>query len=872
MPSSYRIKVAILLALFLCLGTIERVAAWDSQGEAALMALKFSPVDQQLRITLEGNNPLEYNVIRPEARLILVDLPGTDTAKLQPNYSVNHAMVELVRVRQITTPAGKKLARLEIVLRQEVQDRTRIEGNNLIIDLQPSTTVPAAASEPKPAVEQKSATLVSRVTTRSENGQVIAIIEADGLLNNYKTFSLHNPERAVIDIANVRSPIAGKVIDVSSDKLQRIRVGASDNKNIRIVFDTKEQCNIQVEANPTGLTVYFVKSGKTNATKAVKEENNNFAAPPVAPPDAGLAAGAGSSTKVEKENKDSKENKENKENKAKAEEPTKAEPKSENAESRASATVPSVKGPSARPGMVRGAVAKPTPAAPTTENETPAEPQDSKMRFGDPGFVGDPISIDIAAVDINDILRFISDNYGENFILDKSVGGVNVTVKVNDVPWNQVLESIFRANQLSYVREGSIVRIATLTALAVEQEQQRRIDEEKVNNLPKISKFFRLRFTRLSGGGPQLAPGSTAALGGTNAGQGGATGLLGIVRKNLSKVGEVDSDPRTNQIIVTDIPQRIAAIEEIIAKLDVPEPQVEIEARVVIANRNFLRSIGNQLFAATTQNKTFVNAAGARVNRQGLGVSIDTAGTQLNGPIRTDINGNTTDNRFFLPGATAATQGTTFAGAGATAIGLTTGIIGTTIISSALTLSESKGVAKQIAAPRITVQNNTPADITSGTQIAVQTEVNNTVTTNFVTAALRLTVTPQVIDEGSVLLKIVVENNSVDRTLRTLGGVPAITTQRAETLVVVPDGGTTILGGVNLDGESSDITRTPGLSNVPFLGELFKKRGVSRNSSELLFFVTPRIYRPETLGIQAAPAVPAPTQPVVSVPQTGGER
>jgi type IV pilus assembly protein PilQ len=126
-------------------------------------------------------------------------------------------------------------------------------------------------------------------------------------------------------------------------------------------------------------------------------------------------------------------------------------------------------------------------------------------------------------------------------------------------------------------------------------------------------------------------------------------------------------------------------------------------------------------------------------------------------------------------------------------------------------------------------------------------------------------------------MKIVVENNSVDRSLRTTGGTPSISTQRAETLVLVPDGGTTILGGINLDTESSVNTRTPGVARVPFLGELFKKRQLDRTSSELLFFVTPRIYRPETFGAQSAP--PAPAQPAANpqaqpqvLPQSGGER
>lgn len=700
-----------------------------------------------------------------------------------------------------------------------------------------STVRGAAAYETK-TKSAASLTTISKISTKSENGQVAAVINADGPLV-YKTFSLHNPERVVMDITNVRSLIADKAIEVTQGKLERIRVGAQDANGLRIVFDVKEQCTYQVQATASGLLIFF-------NSKAAKAAVDTKALPPVAPPDTtGLGAGAsGSETK-------------------KTEEVAKKE--TADAEGRSAANVPSVKGPAARP-SIRSAAAR--PAAPAATNDS--APQAQGPRFGEPGFIGDPISIDIAGVDINDILRFISDNYGENFILDKSVNAVTVTVKVNDVPWNQVLESIFKANQLSFVREGSIVRIATLTALAVEQEQQRRIEEEKINNLPKVSKFFRLKYNRLATGG---LGNSTVQLGGTTAGGGGASGILGIIKKNLSKVGEVDSDPRTNQLIVTDIPQKIAAIEDIIKKLDVPEPQVEIEARVVVANRTFMRTIGNQLFLAST---------GSRFRDgkilPGVGAILETSPQILQGtPIRNDQfsgafspnAGNLAGGGFIGPQANGA-----LGGAGATILSLTTGIIGTNILSTAITASEQKGIAKTISTPRVTVQNNTPADITSGTQIAVQTEVNNTVTTTFVTAALRLNVTPQIADEGNVLLRIVVENNSVDRSLRTTGGTPSITTQRAETLVLVPDGGTTILGGINLDSEGSVITRTPGVSRVPFVGELFKRRSLDRNSQELLFFVTPRIYRPETLGVQSAPPAPQPaaSAPEQTVPTTGGER
>lgn len=840
MRNSHRF-VALLLTLILCLSTAGGAYASATENSVSLTALKFSPADKQFQITIEGVSQLTYNVYRPEPRLVIVDLPGADASKLQPSYAVNNPLVESIRVKQVKALSGKSLSRVEIALRADVQDRTRAVANKLIVDL---FTVNSA---------MKPATVISRVSAKSEGGQTVAYVEADGALS-YKTFSLHNPERVVLDVANVRAN-ADRVIEVNSDKVERIRVGVQDTKGVRIVFDAKEPLAFQVSAVEKGLKVSFssdTKSARSSqkptqeARKEAKPDNKKVLPvnPPVAPPDnTGVSGGAGKPVV-----------------KAAVE---KGEQVKEEAEARKESSVPSVKGPAVKPGLFKGAAARSVSAANSTA------PQGSGLKYGDPMFVGEPISIDIAGIDINDILRFISDNYGENFILDKTVTGVNVTVKVNDVPWNQVLDAILKANQLSYTREGQIIRIATLSALAEEQEKQRRIEEEKINNLPKVSKFFRLKYTRLAGaaGGAQGGvAGSAGNIGGTTAGVGGATGIIGIVKKNLSKVGEVDSDPRTNQIIVTDVPQRVAVIEEIIKKLDVAEPQVEIEARVVAANRSFSRDIGNRITALAQQYKgpSNVLGLGGFINTSPIGISNpSTDGRPFTG--NTGVGDGTVVQSFSSP------QG--LSGAANTVIGLTTGILGTSIISTAIHLAEQRGQTKTISNPRVTVQNNVPADITSGRQIPVQTEQNNTVTTQFVTAALRLNVTPQVVDENTVLLRIVVENNAVDTSIRTIGGTPSIATQRAETLVLVPDGGTTILGGVNIDVESTINDRTPGLANVPFLGELFKRRQNSRSTQELLFFVTPRIYRPETLGIQAAPPVPA-AQPAEQVVPTsaGGER
>jgi type IV pilus assembly protein PilQ len=192
------------------------------------------------------------------------------------------------------------------------------------------------------------------------------------------------------------------------------------------------------------------------------------------------------------------------------------------------------------------------------------------------------------------------------------------------------------------------------------------------------------------------------------------------------------------------------------------------------------------------------------------------------------------------------------AAAANTVLGLTTGIFGTAQISLLLSAAESKGQAKTVATPRVTALNNRPAQIESGSQIPVQTVQTAgggaaVVTTTFVSVPLRLAITPQITDVGTVILRVTVENNTINTGIA-VAGVPGISTQRMQSEVLVPDGGTTVMGGVLVDNESETQQRTPGLSGIPLVGNLFKRRLSTRNTDELLFFITPRIYRPDYQG------------------------
>lgn len=527
----------------------------------------------------------------------------------------------------------------------------------------------------------------------------------------------------------------------------------------------------------------------------------------------------------------------------------------------------------------RASYASPVAETEGSGGQTAQQQPSQGQQYGQPGFVGEPISLNVVNADVRDILNYITEQYGVNFVVDASVGRVPVTINVTDVPWNFAMNSILKANRLGVEVNGNILRIATIEVLKKESEMRAdeasarsRLREAELYNLPLVTEIIRLNYARALGTLGQASEGTAiftggvgndlqyqqeaGAAGGTGAGTGGGgqitsnpsnVGILPIIQRRLSRRGSVEVDGRSNTLIVTDVQENISAIRRLVELLDQPEPQVEIETRIVLANRTFSRDLGVQLSAVA------INAG-----RGALG-SFSTA--RAAGDITTG------PNPFGLPGGLANTTqptGTLGATAASTVIGLTTGVIGSAQISALITAAEQKGQAKIIATPRVTALNNRPAQIEAGSQIPVVTPQTggggggggSVFTTTFVSVPLRLSITPQITDAGTVVLRVVMENNSVNLALTNALGTPGIDTQRMQTEVLVPDGGTTVVGGVLNDRESENQNRTPGLSSIPVVGNLFKRKAVTRNTDEILFFITPRIYRPDYQGrrIEAAPS------------------
>lgn len=875
----YRRIIALLALAAVASGSV--LATPVSSGQAyTLISLKHETAGALTRILVESSSPPLYTVLRPTDRMIIVDFPGGEGSKLATDYAVKSALVDSITVRKGRDDAPA-LTRLEIGVRGEVRDRSTLNGNTLIIELSPlgqvtnlpvqaenlisraSSTDSAKSPEVTSADAKKAgvyvnpqpvttvntvtrpATFVRAVRTDTTDGAVRVIVDADGAAQ-YKDFTLPDPPRIIVDVTGVRSSVGNKTLPVATQAIDRVRVGQPSSNVLRIVLDAKKTVPYRVTREGASLVI---------AVGEAQVKSNVRPAGVTSTPDNPVKLAA-------------------------------TEPKSkgdEKANELIAANVDPLQRPQAGKQQPPSAPNKPSGAKETITQTSPANqparPQNAPVRtatsrraesaFCDPGHVGGPISFDLrAGVDIRDMLRFISQQYGVNFIVDKSVGPVPVDIRVTDIPWNQAIESVLRANRLGAVceSEGRIIRIATLAAVKEEQDQQRAVEEARLDGVPLITKVKHLRYARAIGSLAATGAGSSGRGGGASGGggrsagggqQGGAQGtgsLLKIIESRLSKRGKIEVDGRTNSLIITDLPGNITAIEEMIALLDRPEPQVEIEARIIIANRNFLRDLGSEIGAAainTNRGATgFLQTTPLILSPSGTitpGGQQGGGGSGGGGGGTGGGTGSGTQNQLgpnlvgpFANNALRATANTV--------LSLTTGAIGTSLLSWALSASESKGTIRTIASPRITAQDNQTAEIVNGIQIPIQTVSNNTITTTFVTAALRLEITPQIIeDTGEVLMHVVAENNSVNTAIaQALGSSqPGIDTQSAESVVRVSDGGTTVMGGITIDRESQFANRTPGLSRVPLVGNLFKRKSTSRNSDEILFFITPRIVRPD---------------------------
>lgn len=407
---------------------------------------------------------------------------------------------------------------------------------------------------------------------------------------------------------------------------------------------------------------------------------------------------------------------------------------------------------------------------------------------GNTKFYGKRISIETSSMDIRDVFRFITEESGVNMVVTDDVKG-NISLKLRQVPWDQALVVIMKARRLGYARQGNVLRIAPQEQLRQEEDDATKLAQAKRAIEPLKVRMFPISYAKVED-------------------------LEKRVVSFLSDRGRVVGDPRTNSIVVTDVQDNLERVAKIITSLDIQPPQVLIEGKIVEAGERFTRSIG--------------------IN-WGFGGADIQLGRNKNGPVNlipgmTISNGvQSGSNRFNLSLGTLDFFGD---------------------INAALSLSEEDLKVKVLSSPRILTLTNETANIAQTTEVPVrQVTVNgntSTETFSFKPLTLKLEVTPQITADSAIIMKVVVKRDFQGAVLT--NGSFSVNTREANSRILVKNGQTAVIGGIYQSDATDSDTGVPWLREIPFLGALFRGKNTSRDKSELLIFLTPRIVGQNTMA------------------------
>ena len=423
------------------------------------------------------------------------------------------------------------------------------------------------------------------------------------------------------------------------------------------------------------------------------------------------------------------------------------------------------------------------------------------------------ISLNFQNTDIRALMQVFADFTGLNFVTTDSVTG-QVSVRLQDVPWPQALEVVLQAKGLSSRQEGRVVWIAPQDEWL--QREKKRLEAQSALEAVSPMQMLALRL--------QYARASEVAQRLSGLSPGAGTGGAAATGRWLSARGSVMAEPRTNQLFITDVPARLQELQTLVGKLDVPVRQVLIEARIVEADQQFGESLGVRLGLGS--NRT-VQVGGQPLSLGQLGATNALQGA-----------GSVAGNQIGFP---AGSAGQTLVNPASVALSLFNASA-ERFINLELSALEADGRGKVVSRPRVITADQTKALIEQGTELPYQTtaSVGGSTLSNitFRKANLKLEVTPQITPDGSVVLEVDVNRDSVGQL--TAAGY-AINTKHVKTQVRVQDGGTVVLGGIFEDSDKNDEAKVPTLGDIPGLGWLFRNRQQLLRRNELLIFLTPRV-------------------------------
>jgi type IV pilus assembly protein PilQ len=743
----------------------------DLQQGSQIVLTKIEPreVDGKTEIIIEANGPiLQYTSFQLSDPLrLVVDIGSSSIGQLQDRIAVNSG-----GVTSITPVQMDNLSRIEFGLSQAVDSKVYQSDGKLVVELGKPVTGAQTASETAiaaPATESSIPETVTAPTTTPELGQppleaakivtavrasagkegVQVVITGDGAMK--PNAFLVGSRKLVVDIPGVQSRVKQRVIPVRKGGLDKVRVGqhpAPDQK-VRVVLDLTRTLNYNVTSQGNKVLIAMSEGPSARAEQAQPQEKS-------VTPEQAMPATA------------------EKESSVQAVPPT-------------AAVTP---------------VTHERPKAAKSEFDT----AETSVLTGGSGFTGRKISLDLQDADLVNVMRLFAEVANLNIILAPDVKG-KVTVRMMNVPWDQAMSIILKMNGLGYSLEDHVLRIASISALAKQDEDELKAKETKKKAEDLVTRIIPINY-------------STAAT------------IETTIKKSLSPRGETVTDTRTNTLIVKDIPRNVEEVVALVKILDKPIAQIMIEARIVEASVTFSRQIGVQWGGTFSADAAHGNPTGLQFPNT-IGVTGGPSmGTTPSG------NGNFIVN---MPAAAGA-------GTGGGAIGFTFGSLSKAVnLDLVLSALESTGEGKIISSPKVSALDNKEAKIEQGQSVPYSTTSASGTQIQFIDAKLSLTVTPHATPDGKIFMKIQATKNAPDTSILGANGQPSIRKNEATTEILLTDGETAVIGGILTTDRTVSYTKVPFFGDIPLIGWLFKTKTTSENKGELLIFITPRIIHQEVI-------------------------
>jgi type IV pilus assembly protein PilQ len=428
-----------------------------------------------------------------------------------------------------------------------------------------------------------------------------------------------------------------------------------------------------------------------------------------------------------------------------------------------------------------------------------------------PVYTGERLTLNFQDIETRAVLQLLADASGQNIVVSDSVNG-SVTLRLQNVPWDQALDIVLRTKGLDKRRQDNVIIVAPQAELAAREKAELAAKRDVQELAPMRSEYLQVNYAKAADMAALLKTGNNSL---------------------LSARGSVAVDDRTNTLLLQDTPDRLADIRRLVATLDIPIRQVQIEARIVIVNNDFERDLGAR-FGITTAQK---NGANGLYTTSGTAAATDAIMTNAPNPlIGSAITGTNAANRYNvnLPASNPAGS-------------ISVGVLGSNfILDLELSAAQAETQANIISSPRVITANQKEATIKQGVEIPYQQSASSGATTiQFKDAVLSMKVTPHITPDNRIILDLDVRDDSVGTVVVASGGVnvPSIDTREISTQVLVNDGQTVVLGGILSTTQREDDNKVPYLGDIPILGHLFKSTAHTDDKDELMIFITPKILR-----------------------------